>query len=198
MGATSTEGEMWVVSSGYVELEGVAECIRIPVGRRVPHDNLVARGDRGSRQLCVPASRPAHVQDRCGPPNHLVDRRRHKPRVGDHCLPLVRVVGEGHAPVDDGRPGGLITGENQKLEEVPVLGRRKALTVSLGLHQSGYQVVGWLSKAQSTHLLSVLEESMAGWAVERKKANRRDIAIGIIRQGRAITRPLHLVVGEFH
>ena len=39
---------------------------------------------------------------------------------------------------------------------------------------------------------------MASWAVERKKANRRDIAIGVIRQGRAIARPLHQVVGEFH
>ncbi len=97
---------------------------------------------RGAAQLAVLGQRAPHVDDRRRPPHDLLDRGRcERLVVGPPFRALVGIPGERQDTVADRVAGGLVARDHQQDEERRDLGRRQPLTVDLGLHQRGRQVL---------------------------------------------------------
>ncbi len=83
-----------------------------------------------------------------GPSDDLLDGGGgHTVEIGPPLVPFLGIAGERHHAVTDGVARCLVARGRQQNEERGDLSRRQALTVDLGLHQAGGEVVAGMSPA---------------------------------------------------
>src|ERR1019366_4655314 len=81
MWPSATESHLIVRCAAEVEGEWLVEDLFVPVGRWMPESDTVAGADLLPAQLDVPGRRATEVGHRRAPPQDLVDRSLHQPRI---------------------------------------------------------------------------------------------------------------------
>ena len=182
VGPAAAEGDLCIVGSADVELLGPIEHRLVPIGRRVPHDDLVACGDLGSGQFGVHCGGSSHVQDRRRPADDLLHGVGEQIAVRRQPVPLLGVLGEGDRPVGDCGARRFIAAEYQDLEKVAEFGRSQTVAADLGVHEVAYDVVSGVVQALVAELRAVLVQPPSGRTPKGQQAQRRGVAVGIRRQ----------------
>ena len=117
----------------------------VTVRRVVPHRHLVAGLHPHPAEFDVLGQVAPHEDHRRRPAHDLLDGGvRHPVEVGPPPGLLVGVPGQRDHPVADRIAGGFIARTRQQDEKRRDFRRRQPLTVDVGLHQVGRQVVGGL------------------------------------------------------
>ena len=186
--------DLGIVGPPDVELVGLVEQRLVPIGRWVPHDDLVACGDLGSGQFGVHCGGSSHVQDRRRPADDLLHGGGQQFAVCNQPVPLLGVLGERDRPVGDCGARRFIAAEHQHLEEVAEFGGCQTVAADLGVHEVAYDVVSGVVQALVAELCAVLVQPPSGRTPKGQQAQRRGVAVRVGRQRLALGGALHQMV----
>ena len=104
------ERQMLVGEPADVEGERVVEDLLVPIARRVGEIDGFALGDGHTSHRGVLGSGAHELLDRCGPPDHLLDRGPHEFGLAPKSFEFTGVLDERPQAAGDGVLGGVVPG----------------------------------------------------------------------------------------